>query len=357
MSNVNSLKQMTLVKLFFYSCILLVSLSCSKKTTTVHVLDSATPANLYSTDADRPLKILAEAKWGREIEGGVYGSQGATPETPLGLKTVSLPIFMTQAGKGPVTIHLQYSGLKNKTDRHYGAEIPTIVEVHCPNTREECGAGSSDQAFIGLGSDKPSQYDWTDVNRNGQMKYFVVGEKDIKLNIPEDKLATVYLLFLVPKDIETQYMKATVFYGDYAKTPAEPKPFYESKTFVKIIKFTWLFVPILFFVFYRAYEGIPENTPRILGGYFMFSGTLTCLVFASAHNCGLGLLVAFAGVFLVYGHSIALTIYIAVLIMVWGPAIAIFGVNESYKELFRNVWMVTAFALYLYSDRVRQKLN
>ncbi|MBC7752066.1 MAG: hypothetical protein H7Z73_10180 [Candidatus Saccharibacteria bacterium] len=166
-----------------------------------------------------PLKILSEGQWGREIEGGVYGSQGATPDTPLGLKTVSLPIFMLEAGKGPVTIHLQYSGLKVKQGRHnYSADLPTIIEVHCPDTVETCGNSRlGQQAFMQLGSDKPSQYDWTEVTKDGQVKYLLVGEKDVKFEMPSDKMTTIYLLFLVPKDIETQYMKATVVYGDYAK--------------------------------------------------------------------------------------------------------------------------------------------
>lgn len=357
MSNNNPRKQMTLVKLFFYTCVLLVSLSCTKKTTKVHVLDSVTPSILYSTDADRPLKVLAEAQWGREIEGGEYGSRGATPDTPLGIKTVSLPIFMSQVSKDPVTIHLQYSGLRNKTEGyHNGADLPTIVEVHCPDTTEACGQHLGTQSLMGLGSDKPSPYDWTEVHRNGQVKYVLVGESDIKLQIPNKMRTKIYLLFLVPKDVETQYMKATVFYGDYAKTPPESKPFYESNIFVILIKFAWLLVPILFMVLHRAHEGVTEDTPKILGGFFIFSGTLTCLAFPSFQQCGIGLLVAFAGVFLVFGHAIAKTIYLVVVIFIWGAAITIFVKDDSYRNLLQHVFMPTLFVLYLYSNRVSQQL-
>ncbi len=356
MSNNNPLKQKTFVQIFFYACILLVSLSCTKKTTKVHVLDSVSPSILYSTDADRPLKVLAEAQWGREIEGGVYGSQGETEQTPLGTKTVSLPIFMPQVGNEPVTIHLQYSGLRNREGHRIGDQIPIIVEVHCPTTKEECGI-EGEQSVMQLGSDKPSQYEWTDVNRNGQMKYVLVGDADIKLNISGNHSVKVYLLFLVPKSIETQYMKATVFYGDYAKTPPEPKPFFQNPTFVYVLKFIWLFVPLLFLLCYQANEGVPENTPRILGGFFIFAGTLVCLTFSTFQSCGLGLLVALAGVLLVFGRVIARTIYLVVLIAVWGTAIAIFTQDDSYTNLLRHIFMPTVFALYLYSNRVSQQLN
>ena len=355
MSHNNPLKQMTLVKLFFYTCILLVSLSCTKKTTKVHILDSVTPSILYSTDPDHPLRVLAEGQWGREIEGGKYSSQGATEQTPLGVKTVSLPVFRSQAGNEPVTIHLQYSGLRNKEGLHIGDQIPIIVEVHCPTTKEECGVGGL-QSTMGLGSDKPSPYEWTDVNRNGQVKYVLVGENDIKLNISGGKSVKVYLLFLVPKTIETQYMKATVFYGDYAKTPPESKPFYTSKIFVILIKFAWLLVPILFMVLQRAHEGIPEDTPKILGGFFIFAGSLVCLVFPFFQQSGIGLLVAFAGVFLVFGHAIAKTIYLVAAIFIWGAAITIFVKDDSYRNLLQHVFMPTVFALYLYSNRVNQQL-
>lgn len=358
MRNNNPLKQMTFVQIFFYACVLLVSLSCTKTTTKVHVLDSVSPSILYSTDVDRPLKVLAEAQWGREIEGGVYSSQGATEQTPLGAKTVSLPIFTSQVGHEPVTIHLQYSGLRNKVEGyHHGADLPVIVEIHCPDTAEECGQHLGTQSSMGLGSDKPSPYDWTEVNRNGQMKYVLVGDDDIKLQIPSNMPTKIYLLFLVPKDVETQYMKATVFYGDYAKTPPKPKPFFQNPTFVYVLKFIWLFVPLLFLLCYQANEGVPENTPRILGGFFIFTGTVACLTFPTFQSCGLGLLVAFSGVLLVFGRAIARTIYLVVLLAIWGTAIAIFTQDDSYVNLLKHIFMPTVFALYLYSNRVSQQLN
>lgn len=339
-----------------------------------HANESVFPT-LYPTDKTKPIEIIAEKIWTAADEEPKDGHNVISNEKyhnpdhlPLGQGTRYIATFTPQAGKGLVKLILDYAGMAETLSKYPdGGAVVVNVALICPQSPEltDC------QRSIGTHS-------WTqDIsypfyrgkpNENDKKPTFYTSHSYLEYDFAPNKPVTIAISFNAPAYATTHQLKTTLIYGDYALTP--PPLFKAGQGYLKIGKFArsliWLsliFLVILWVIKLNSQAPRNENAPKTLGVLL----TIWCALFITAGSLLgnstdslsyfliIGTIFAYSALYFYLGKHIALWFWGVGLATAWG--LSILEVGFHFKPLFTQVGFISLLSLYIFSNRVTQRLD
>lgn len=177
------------------------------------------PMQLESDDPEKPLEILLDKTWsGKDVL--VQASNG--PLSNLGLGD-----FKIDAGKGPVTLVIDYAATRPNND-----DGEAIIDIGIECSQENSGDGCSipiGQTVVGI---RTALMGESVINVNGTPEAVWVGRESHSYSLPPGT-AWVSLTHNSSNNLEPKAIRARLFYGDYDRSSL-PGQASRSGIFMKI---------------------------------------------------------------------------------------------------------------------------
>lgn len=341
-------------------------------------------SSLYSANKNKPIEIIAEKIWTEQDEvpkdarNVISDEKYHNPDhLPLGESTRYIATITPQAGKGTVKLALDYAGETNNTK---DSDILVSVAFECPESSKMSDCLQSNTKFL---DDHKVMYPFSQINSeysinekdnsteviiNGQKTKLFLSHSFLEYDFPPNKPITIAISFSASEDTKTHQLRTTLLYGDYATSP--PPLFKAGQGYLKIGKFArsliWLSLIFLIFLWvFKLNSQAPrnENAPKTLGvlltiwcGLFITAGSL---LGDSADSLSyfliIGTIFAYSALYFYLGKHIALWFWGVGLATAWG--LSILEVGFHFKPLFTQVGFISLLSLYIFSNRVTQRLD
>ena len=330
---------------------------------------------LYPVDKAKPLEIIAEKIWTAADEEPKDGHNVISNEKyhnpdhlPLGQGTRYIATFKPESGKGPVKLILDYAG-KAETLGKYPDDGAVVVNVAliCPESPEltNCQRSLGTQSWT---QDTTYPFYRDTPSQDSKKPALYTSHSHLEYDFAPNKPVTIAISFNAPAYATTHQLKTTLIYGDYATTP--PPLFKAGQGYLKIGKFArsliWLsliFLVILWVVKLNSQAQRNENAPKTLGVLL----TIWCALFITAgsllgdstdslsYYLIIGTIFAYSALYFYLGKHIALWFWGVGLATAWG--LSILEVGFHFKPLFTQVGFISLLSLYIFSNRVTQRLD
>ena len=328
---------------------------------------------IFPTSKDKKIEIIAQKTWTAADEEPKDGHNVISNEKyhnpdnlPLGQGTRYIATFKPEAGKGAVKLIIDYAG-KAETLGKYPDQGAVVVNVAliCPESAEltNClrtmGTHSWTQDITyPFYRDKPSQ--------DSKKPALYTSHSYLEYDFAPNKPVTIAISFNAPAYATTHQLKTTLIYGDYALTP--PPLFKTGQGYLKIGKFArsliWLsliFLAILWLLKLNSQAQRNENAPKTLGVLLTIWSAILIIPTSLSDDGSMsyyliiGTIFAYSALYFYLGKHIALWFWGVGLATAWG--LSILEVGFHFKPLFTQVGFISLLSLYIFSNRVTQRLN
>jgi hypothetical protein len=360
------LKKPYWLKLAFYFFVLLLLVNAQ-----FVCAASEFPPKLYSADKTKPLEIIAEKIWTAADEEPKDGHNVISNEKyhnpdhlPLGQGTRYIATITPQADKGAVKLILDYAGTAESMAKHPDNGVVVVnVALICPESPEldDCqrskGAHSWTQDMTyPFYQNKPSQ--------DSQKPALYTSHSYLEYDFAPNKPVTIAISFNAPAYATTHQLKTTLIYGDYALTP--PPMFKMGQGYLKIgnfaravIWFSLLCLAFLWLIKLNSHTRRNDEAPRTLGILLTIWSALLIIAGSIGDSMSyyliIGAIFAYSALYFYLGKHIALWLWGLGLAAAW--AISILEVGFVFKPLFTQVGFISLLSLYIFSNRVTQRLD
>jgi hypothetical protein len=335
-----------------------------------HADESIFP-KLYPVDKNKTLEIIAEKIWNATDEEPKDGHNVISNEKyhnpehlPLGQGTRYIATFTPQADKGPVKLILDYAGTAETLAKHpdNGAVVVNVALI-CPQSPEldYCQRSKGIHSWT---QDMTYPFYQNKHNENGQKPALYTSHSYLEYDFAPNKPVTIAISFNAPAYATTHQLKTTLIYGDYALTP--PPMFKMGQGYLKIGKlasaFIWFSILCLVFLWIiklNSQARRNDEAPRTLGILLTIWSALLIIAGSSGDSMAyyliIGAIFAYSALYFYLGKHIALWLWGLGLAAAW--AISILEVGFVFKPLLTQVGFISLLSLYVFSNRVTQRLD
>lgn len=176
-------------------------------------------ASLLSKDPKKPIVVLRDRVWSEDaIRIQPREVTGTPKDLPRSSRHLKLGSFKHDAGKGPVTLVIDYAGyLINPSN---DAEATVSIGIECPETPNGCSYPIDKSALPFRTAFMAKQ----EVTTATGKRAVVVGRESHSYLLPPNATVEVRVSLLEPKNLEPLELKARLIYGEYDRRglPGQP---------------------------------------------------------------------------------------------------------------------------------------